>query len=89
MVRRVVSRISSRQERSHVESFGRIVFICSWDHCKSQEKLETMLTQNLGGPSKSIMVLLNWPIAFEHGGFFFFYTNDHLAAKGLFASLKN
>ena len=26
----------------------------SWDHCKSQEKLETM--QNLGAQTKSIMV---------------------------------
>ena len=30
-------------------------FFC-WDHCKSQEKLETMLIQNLGGQTKSIMV---------------------------------
>ena len=33
-----------------------IVFVFSWDHCKSQEKLETMLMQNLGGQTKSIMV---------------------------------
>jgi len=26
------------------------------DHCKSQEKLETMLMQNLGAQTKSIMV---------------------------------
>ena len=31
-----------------------IVFVFSWDHSKSQEKLETM--QNLGGQTKSIMV---------------------------------
>ena len=31
-------------------------FVFSWDHCKSQEKLETMLMQNLGGQTKSIMV---------------------------------
>ena len=33
-----------------------IVFVFSWDRCKSQEKLETMLMQNLGGQTKSIMV---------------------------------
>ena len=33
-----------------------IVFVFSWDHCKSQEKLKTMLMQNLGGQTKSIMV---------------------------------
>ena len=33
-----------------------IVFVFSRDHCKSQEKLETMLTQNLGRQTKSIMV---------------------------------
>ena len=34
-----------------------IVFVFFWDHCKSQEKLETMLTQNLGEQTKSIVVL--------------------------------
>ena len=29
-----------------------IVFVFSWGHCKSQEKLETMLMQNLGGQTK-------------------------------------
>ena len=33
-----------------------IVFVFSRDHCKSQEKLETMLMQNLGEQTKSIMV---------------------------------
>ena len=33
-----------------------IVFVSSWDHSKSQEKLETMLMQNLAGQTKSIMV---------------------------------
>ena len=33
-----------------------IVFVFSWDHCNSQVKLETMLMQNLGGQTKSIMV---------------------------------
>ena len=33
-----------------------IVFVFSWGHCKSQEKLETMLMQNLGGQTKSVMV---------------------------------
>ena len=33
-----------------------IVFVFSWDLCKSQEKLETMLMQNLGGQTKNIMV---------------------------------
>ena len=33
-----------------------IVFVFSWDHCKSQEKLETMLMQNLGRQIKNIMV---------------------------------
>ena len=35
----------------------RIVFVFSWDHCKSQEKLEI-----LGGQTKSIMVFYEWPI---------------------------
>ena len=35
-----------------------IVFIFSWDHCKSQENMEAMLTQNFGGQTKSIMVFL-------------------------------
>ena len=35
-----------------------IVFIFSWAHCKSQEKLETMLMQNFEGQTKSIMVFL-------------------------------
>ena len=29
-----------------------IVFVFSWDNCKSQEILETMLLQNLGGTNK-------------------------------------
>ena len=33
-----------------------IASVNSWDHCKSQEKLETMLMQNLGGQKKSILV---------------------------------
>ena len=33
-----------------------IVVVFSGDRCKSQEKLETMLMQNLGGQRKSIMV---------------------------------
>ena len=33
-----------------------IVFVFSWGHFKSQEKLETMLMQNLEGQTKSIMV---------------------------------
>ena len=33
-----------------------IVFAFSWDHRKSQDRLETMLMQNLGGQTKSIMV---------------------------------
>ena len=33
-----------------------IVFVFSWGHCKSREKLETMLMQNLGGQTKGIMV---------------------------------
>ena len=33
-----------------------IVFVFSWDRCKSQEKLETMRMQNLGEQTKSIMV---------------------------------
>ena len=33
-----------------------IVFVSSWDHCKSQEELETKLIQNLGEQTKSIMV---------------------------------
>ena len=30
----------------------------SWDHCKSQEKIKTMLMQNFEGQVKSIMVFL-------------------------------
>ena len=33
-----------------------ISIVFSWDHCKSQEKLETILMQNLGGETKNIMV---------------------------------
>ena len=33
-----------------------IVFVFSWDYCKSKEKLETMLMQNLVGQTKRIMV---------------------------------
>ena len=33
-----------------------IVFAFPSDHCNSQEKLETMLMQNLGEQTKSIMV---------------------------------
>ena len=29
-------------------------FVFSWDHCKSQEKMETMFIQNFGGQTKSI-----------------------------------
>ena len=29
------------------------MFVFSWDHCKSQEKLETMLMQNLGRQTKN------------------------------------
>ena len=35
-----------------------IVFIFSWDHCTSQEKLKTMLMQTFGGQTKSIMAFL-------------------------------
>ena len=31
-------------------------FVFSWDHCKFQEKLDTMLMQNLEGQTRSIMV---------------------------------
>ena len=34
-----------------------IVFGFYWNHRKSQEKLETMLMQNLGGQTKSILVV--------------------------------
>ena len=34
------------------------VFNFSWGDCKSQEKLKTMLIQNFGGTTKSIMVFL-------------------------------
>ena len=34
----------------------RSVFVFSWDQCKSHEKQETMLMQNLEGKRKSIMV---------------------------------
>ena len=33
-----------------------IVFVFSWNLCKFQEKLETMLMQNLGVQTESIMV---------------------------------
>ena len=35
-----------------------IVFISPWDYCMSQEKMETMSMQTLGGQAKSIMVFL-------------------------------
>ena len=31
----------------------------SWDDCKAQDKLETMLMQNFGGKTNNIMVFLN------------------------------
>ena len=31
------------------------VFIFSWNHCKSQEKMETMCVQSFGGQTKGIM----------------------------------
>ena len=37
--------------------FISIVFVFSWNHCKSQGKLQTMLMQNLGVQTESIMVL--------------------------------
>ena len=30
-----------------------VVFIFSWDHCKSQQKMETMFMQNFEGQIKS------------------------------------
>ena len=36
-----------------------IVFVFSWDHCKSQEKLETMLMENLGGQIGHFRVALS------------------------------
>ena len=33
-----------------------IVFDFSWDNCKTQEKFETMVMQNLGGLTRCIMV---------------------------------
>ena len=35
-----------------------IVLNFSWRNCESQEKLKTMLMQNFGGATKSIMVFL-------------------------------
>ena len=37
-----------------------IVFVLSWDHCKSQEKIKTMLMGNFRGQTKSIMVLITF-----------------------------
>ena len=34
------------------------VSIFSWDHCKSQEKMETTFMQNFEGQTKSIIVFL-------------------------------
>ena len=43
-----------------------IVFVFSWDHCKSQEKVETMLMQNVGGGGGGKQRILwyfpKWPI---------------------------
>ena len=33
--------------------------IFSWDDCKAQDKLETMLMQNFGRKTNNIMVFLN------------------------------
>ena len=41
-----------------------IAFVFSRDHCKFQEKLETMLMKNLGGRTKSIMVFSE--VAYNH-----------------------
>ena len=43
-----------------------IVFIFSWDHCKSQEKMETIFMQNFGGKTKSIIVLLKMAHYFNY-----------------------
>ena len=40
-----------------------IAFIFSWDHSKTQEKMETMFMQNFGG-TKSIMIFLK--VAYYH-----------------------
>ena len=37
-------------------------FVFSWDHCKSQEKLETMLMQNLGDKQRVLWYFQEWPI---------------------------
>ena len=46
-----------------------IVFVFSWDHCKSQEKLETMLMLNFGGTNKKYYGIfrsgLLWSAAFR------------------------
>ena len=40
-----------------------IVFVFSWDHCKSQEKVETMLMQNVGeGKQRILWYFPKWPI---------------------------
>ena len=36
---------------------SKIVFDFSWGNCKSQEKLKTVLMQNFGGTTKSIIML--------------------------------
>ena len=44
-----------------------IVSSFSWDHCKCQEKIKTMLMQNFGGQTKSIMEFLI--LAYHEGAF--------------------
>ena len=39
-----------------------IVFVFSWDRCKSQEKLETMLMQNLGNKQRVLWYFPKWPV---------------------------
>ena len=36
---------------------SKIVFDFSWGNCKSQEKLNTVLMQNFGGTTKSIITV--------------------------------
>ena len=56
-----------------------IVFVFSWDHCRSEEKLETMLLQNIGGANKEFMVFSEVAY-FCLRSVFTFIFQDHIKA---------
>ena len=52
-----------------------IVFVFSWDYPISQEKLKTMLMQNLGGQTKNIMVFSEVAYSIDLFGFYILFSH--------------